>query len=331
MISNSNSNENNAVKMVRTPTKRALISDLESGQWNEQEKIYMTRYGKIKRVRLVATIMEKREIIDDKENDNFLAVNSMSRSRVTFLIDDGTGSLWATLWGAVPEDFTHIVKGDLIDIVGILRSYHNHPSLTFEFIRKIDNFNFETYHILSILKQRKFEPKIQIEKIDNNGFNGFDHNIPETKPIKSNQNSSNSANSSKNEKDFPDKSDIIDEIASSDKNSVIRPNFPNSQKSPDNRSLNNEIKSNSSNQLKNDLSNNTTSIKTANSTFQELDLNEKIIEFIDSHDTGDGTAVKDISQTFSIDEIKLKPILENLTQKIKIYKVKAGFYSTYKD
>ena len=76
------SNDPDAARFNRVPSKRVLLIDLEEGDWNDDEKALLTRYGKVKRIRFIGTVIEKREVLDDAQKESFISDNNMSRSRV---------------------------------------------------------------------------------------------------------------------------------------------------------------------------------------------------------------------------------------------------------
>jgi len=286
------SNDGSTNKFIRHPTKRVLIEDLYQGNWNDSEKIMVTRYGNTKRARILGTIIDKREIIEENPSESFISDNTMSRSRVSFLIDDGTGRIYATLWGARPEDYKRFTKGNLVDLGGVVRIYKNRPTLTFDFITKIENVNFEIYNLLEVLQKRKINPPISNTSV--NQSSQFE--------IKNNSGNTNS-NSIKGEEEY------MDEIAQSPVNPPVIASGPLKGQGIEPKVIHTEN----------------------SSAFKDLDLPQQIIHFIETNDTGDGTSIKDIGQSLSIEENKLKNIIEQLCQDVKVYKVRPGHYSAYKE
>lgn len=284
------SNDGATNKFIRHPTKRVLIEDLFNGNWNDTEKMMATRYGNIKRARIMGTILDKREIIEENPSESFISDNATSRSRVSFLIDDGTGRVYATLWGARPEDYKHFIKGNLVELGGVVRVYKNRPTLTFDFINKIENVNFEIYNLLQILQKRKINPPItktnKVDSFEMESKNNFD--IP---------------------KKSMDEETYMEQIEQSNVN---------------NSSISSEMKNTSPINPKPTKQENS-------SAFKDLDLPQQIIHYIEANDSGDGTSIKDIGQALSIDESKLKNLIEQLCQDVKVYKVKPGHYSAYKE
>ena len=51
--------------------------------------------------------------------------------------------------------------------------YQEAPQLTAEIVRKISNPNYETYHMMEVIKKRKFDPTFEVEKVETNTFDGF--------------------------------------------------------------------------------------------------------------------------------------------------------------
>ena len=158
----------------RLPFKRILTEDLADAIWDDNEKLALTRYGKLKRIRVCGVVVNKREIIEQKPEDSIVAENNTTNSRASFNVDDGTGSIWATYWGIQKDQVAHITKGSLVDVVGLLRSYRNNFQLTVEMIRVLEDPNVELLHVASVLKTRKTQPRVHVEKSEPKIFDDFD-------------------------------------------------------------------------------------------------------------------------------------------------------------
>lgn len=197
---------NSKTQFRRFPATRIFIEDLTNGVWDDEEKVWLTRYGKMKRVRLCAVVLRRKEVLDENSEENsFLSENFQSNSRLSFLVDDGTGKLWATLWGVNPELYSRLEEGDLLDLVGKLGRYQNDPQITLEIARKVTNPNYESYHILEILKKRKFDPFIEVEKIEQSSTEYFEFDDKETFEAKLAENESYNPDKI-NESDYHDES-----------------------------------------------------------------------------------------------------------------------------
>ncbi len=62
---------------------------------------------------------------------------------------------------------------------------------------------------------------------------------------------------------------------------------------------------------------------------KKLDLTQQIIDYIESHDNGDGASLKEMAEELKMDENAIKKHVDQLCQDVKIYKVRPGFYSAY--
>ncbi len=171
---NFNKTNTDAQRYKTYPAKRVYIGDLHEGQWLPDEKILASRYGKLKTVRICGTVTKKKEDTKEVAEESFISDNLIDNKKIFFQIDDGTGRLNCTIWGIQFEDYSNITYGSLVDLVGNTKFYRNEANLNIKFIRKIENPNYEIYHILEVLKRRKIEPTFEIEKITPINFNDFD-------------------------------------------------------------------------------------------------------------------------------------------------------------
>ena len=74
---------------------------------------------------------------------------------------------------------------------------------------------------------------------------------------------------------------------------------------------------------------NSTPNQSSNSVFNELDMKDLIVKFIQDVDQGDGVALTVIAEKFQTPKEKLKEILDDLCQDIQLYKSQPGHYSSY--
>jgi RPA family protein len=290
-----NSSKSDSSLSSRLPTVRVLIEDLYNGIWNENERIYNTRYGPVKRVRIIGTLIEKKDVIDKPSEDFFNA--ETSNSRISLRLDDGTGQIYGTLWGVRPEEYSHLKSGMTLFVLGSVRSYKNHPSLTIDYVQHLSNPNLETQHLLEILRKRKFEPQIKIDrqKETNNRFESFNDFLTEE---------SDSSNNGSNNQENKEK------IKPKNKYEAVEDDFLTDIQ-------NYEMNANNIVQEKPKLA------------FNKLDQESNILNFISENDQGDGVSKKDISEKLQIDEKDLQIILDQMLQDIKIYKARPGYFSLY--
>jgi hypothetical protein len=156
--------------MTRYPAVTCWIKHILEGTYSENDRILFTKFGKIKRVRIIATIIDKRQILSNQGiNDDLLEDDGAGWSRLEFDLDDGTGLIRATTFNLKPENYTEIVKGDIVDIVGLIRYWNGFISITPEIIRKVDNPNMillRTAQIIKELKSGNLEAIPEQEQID---------------------------------------------------------------------------------------------------------------------------------------------------------------------
>ena len=164
---------NEAQDFKRFPAVHCWIKHILEGKYSTENKVLYTIFGKVKRIRTVATVIEKREILNARidNEDSLSEEKGSSNLRIEFDLDDGTGLIRTVLWGASPEQYEHIDKGDIVDIVGLIRNWKGYISLSPEIIKKIEDPNFILLRNAEILKRIKSGdiqaiPEIQKETED---------------------------------------------------------------------------------------------------------------------------------------------------------------------
>ncbi|MEJ2249581.1 MAG: OB-fold nucleic acid binding domain-containing protein [Candidatus Lokiarchaeota archaeon] len=158
----------------RFPAVRCWIKHLLESKYNEEDKSHFTIFGKVKRVRLIATILEKREILNSEmtESSEFMDEDENSNMRIEFDLDDGTGMIRATLWRADPEDYKDLKKGVIVDITGLTRNWKGFVSISPEILKEVEDPNFKLLLDAEIIKRVKMGdiyeiPEYESEQIDN--------------------------------------------------------------------------------------------------------------------------------------------------------------------
>jgi len=128
---------NETTTYKRYPAVRCWVHHILNGSYSEEDKSLYTIFGALKRVRIIATIVDKREFL----NTEGFEEEDGSEARVEFDLDDGTGLIRATLWRVDPEEYEMFTKGDLVDTIGLIRSWKDFISISPEIIRKVKNPN----------------------------------------------------------------------------------------------------------------------------------------------------------------------------------------------
>ncbi|MCK4479173.1 MAG: hypothetical protein KAV01_01485 [Candidatus Lokiarchaeota archaeon] len=156
----------------RNPAVQCWIKHIIEGQYNEIEKFFYTIFGHVKRIRIIGTIINKREqLIEAADMDMGLEENLDSNIRLDFDLDDSTGMIRATIRNINPEIFNAFNKGDIVEIMGRISKYGEYISLWIEIMRKVDEPN------LILLRNAEIVNKIKHGEI---------HEIPEFNDINNN-------------------------------------------------------------------------------------------------------------------------------------------------
>jgi hypothetical protein len=140
----------NSQGFKRYPAIRCWISHVLEGTYIPEERILETLFGKVKRIRIIATILEKKEhiFIDSFEE-------TQEKVGLKFYLDDGTGIIVALAKEKEKEQFKIASKGDLVDVVGIVTSskegsFEISPT---EIMRKIENQDYKLLRDAEIIEK----------------------------------------------------------------------------------------------------------------------------------------------------------------------------------
>jgi hypothetical protein len=127
----------------RNPAIHCWIRHIEEGNYDENENSFLTIFGKVKRVRLIATIVERREkIIEPDEFEIGLEEESKTNVRLFFSLDDSTGLIRAVKDRVNPDNYNIYNVGDIVDVVGRVNKKGGYISLWIEIIKKVEEPNF---------------------------------------------------------------------------------------------------------------------------------------------------------------------------------------------
>ncbi|MFX1380051.1 MAG: hypothetical protein ACFFA4_13255 [Promethearchaeota archaeon] len=133
---------NKNLSFKRNPAIQCWVKHILEGQYNENEKFFYTIFGQVKRVRLIATIVEKREkLIEANEQDLALDDDMDSNIRLDFDLDDSTGRIRAIIRNMDPEKYKAFNKGNIVEVMGRLSKFNDFVSLWIEFMKKVEEPN----------------------------------------------------------------------------------------------------------------------------------------------------------------------------------------------
>ncbi|TFG24590.1 MAG: hypothetical protein EU532_12440 [Promethearchaeota archaeon] len=149
-------------QMIRSLAIRIWITNINEGIYDEEENIFKTIFGKVKRVLIIATIREKREITLTNQSNSY-NIDGISSN---FELDDGTGLINAVKWNMSSNEYENLKIGDLVLVIGRLKSRFGSISLTIEIIKKIKDPNdllLQDAFIIKKIKSGKVE-KLPLEE-----------------------------------------------------------------------------------------------------------------------------------------------------------------------
>ncbi|MBD3214143.1 MAG: hypothetical protein GF311_16155 [Candidatus Lokiarchaeota archaeon] len=152
----------------RFPAVRCWIHHIMEGKYSPGDKSLYTIFGQVKRVRISGTIMDKREILSTQESqgDDLFDDDESSNVRIEFDLDDGTGLIRATLWRVDPEKYEKFSKGDIVDVIGLIRKWKEFVYVSPEIMNTIETPNFLLLRDAEIIKKIQEGEIMEIPDID---------------------------------------------------------------------------------------------------------------------------------------------------------------------
>jgi len=158
-----------ASQYLRFPAIRCWIKQVLDAYYDEIGNIFHSIFGKVKRVRFIATIRDKYE---------FPSFDSETTANINLELDDGTGLIRASKWKLEPEEIERYQIGNMAYFIGLLQSRDGVPSLRIEIIKRIIDPNEFLLHDAYIIKKIKSGEVVEIPKFDQE-LNGFDNKLSE--------------------------------------------------------------------------------------------------------------------------------------------------------
>lgn len=138
----------------RHPAIHCWIKHIEEGNYDETENNIHTIFGKVKRIRLIATIIEKNEkLIETDEFEMGLEDVSDANVRLILHLDDSTGLIRAYKDKVNPEDYVDYKVGDIVDVVGRVSKKGGYMSLWIEIINIVKEPNLILLRNAEIIKR----------------------------------------------------------------------------------------------------------------------------------------------------------------------------------
>jgi RPA family protein len=135
----------------RATAARVAIEDIQNGELvaNELGNVVAveTFLGQISRVNVVATVVDRYEATQER-------LGEQGKGFATVTLDDGTGVIRVKMWGELSAKLTQLQVGDLVLVVGRVRSFQGETYINGEIIRRLEDPNWETVRLLELSASR---------------------------------------------------------------------------------------------------------------------------------------------------------------------------------
>jgi hypothetical protein len=135
-------------EIARAPPAR--IKDAVGGIFDATSKELKTIYGMLKRVQIVALILDRQYTPASQGSGE-----KSTKSRLRIMLDDGTGIMAATWFGVGDDEASGYEKGDMVIVLARAGEYKNEITFTIDGIRKLTDLSTELHHRAVILKKLK--------------------------------------------------------------------------------------------------------------------------------------------------------------------------------
>lgn len=126
----------------RNPAVHCWLKHIEQSRFDESEKSFHTIFGAVRRIRIIATILEKKERLIEVDEDYIgFGEDKDGNTSLTFYLDDGTGTIKAVVDNIDPEKYSEYKKGDIVDVVGRISKRDESITLWIEIIKNVEEPN----------------------------------------------------------------------------------------------------------------------------------------------------------------------------------------------
>ncbi len=171
---------NEIMSFKRNPAIQCWIKHIIEGQYDENAKFFYTIFGQVKRIKIIATIIEKREkLIEVTEQDMGLEDDIDSNIRIDFDLDDSTGRIRAIIRNMDPERYKKFKKGSIVEVMGRVSKFGDFVSLWIESMRKVEEPNLILLRNAEIINRIKSGEIQEIPEISDE-FDEFSDEIDVT-------------------------------------------------------------------------------------------------------------------------------------------------------
>lgn len=142
----------------RATAARVAIQDIQEGELvaNEAGNVVAvdTFLGQVSRVNVIATVVDRFEATQERLGEE-------GRGFATVTLDDGTGVIRVKMWGELSAKLSQLQVGDLILVVGRVRSFQGETYINGEIVRRLDDPNWETVRLLELATSRSAPHRLE--------------------------------------------------------------------------------------------------------------------------------------------------------------------------
>lgn len=142
----------------RATAAKVAIEDIQDGDLiaNDQGNVVgvETFLGQVSRVNIIATVVDRYQATQERLTEE-------GKGFATISLDDGTGVIRAKMWGELAAKIVDIQVGDLVLVVGRIRSYQGETYINGELVRQLDDPNWETIRLMELKLSRADPHKLE--------------------------------------------------------------------------------------------------------------------------------------------------------------------------
>ena len=140
----------------RFPAVKCWIKHILESEFDEIDNSFHTIFGKVKRIRIIGTIIEKKEVLAEIDEYNIgLEDDAKENVQLIFKLDDSTSLIRAVIESVNPEKYRNYNVGHTVDVVGRPRKKEGILSLWIEIIRKVEKPNYILLRDAEIIRRIK--------------------------------------------------------------------------------------------------------------------------------------------------------------------------------
>ncbi len=140
----------------RFPAVKCWIKHIIQSEFDESDNSFHTIFGKVKRIRIIGTIIEKNEELTEFDEYNIgLEDDAKENVQLIFKLDDSTSLIRAVIESVNPEKYRNYNVGHTVDVVGRPRKKEGILSLWIEIIRKVEEPNYILLREAEIVRRIK--------------------------------------------------------------------------------------------------------------------------------------------------------------------------------